>query len=117
MFFYSSLFVFQFCMAVQFWMLLSISGDESCDPLPSLLWGVAYCLHTLCLHCLSCVCLLTVWCWNQFFAPPPFSSALSVFQLPSPMSLLDYSSLFVVQFCWGESVFPGAVLVYVPGGG
>jgi hypothetical protein len=36
------LFVFQFCGAVHFWMLLSGSGDELCDPLPALLWGVAY---------------------------------------------------------------------------
>jgi hypothetical protein len=41
---YSSLFVFQFCGAAQFWMLLSGSGDQLCrDSLPALLWGVAYC--------------------------------------------------------------------------
>jgi hypothetical protein len=27
-----SLFVFQFCGAVRFWMLLTGSGDDSCDP-------------------------------------------------------------------------------------
>jgi hypothetical protein len=35
------LFVFQLCGAVRFWMLLTGSGDELCDPLPALLWGVA----------------------------------------------------------------------------
>jgi hypothetical protein len=38
---YSSLFVFQFCRAVQFWMLLSCSGDHLCDPLLALLLGMA----------------------------------------------------------------------------
>jgi hypothetical protein len=36
------LFVFQFCGAVKFWMLLTGSGNELCDPLPALLQGVAY---------------------------------------------------------------------------
>jgi hypothetical protein len=62
MFYFSLLFVFQFCRAVQFWMLLTGSGDEFCDPLPSLLRGVAYCPPALSLHCLSCVCLLIAWC-------------------------------------------------------
>jgi hypothetical protein len=30
--------------------------------------------------------------------------------------MLDYSSLFVFQFCWGGSDSPGAMLVYVPKG-
>jgi hypothetical protein len=40
---YSSQFVFQFCGAFWFWMLLSGLGDEFCDPLPALLgeWLVA----------------------------------------------------------------------------
>jgi hypothetical protein len=46
--------------AIWFWMLLSGSGDELCDPIPFLLQGMAYCLPTLSLHCLSCVCLLIV---------------------------------------------------------
>jgi hypothetical protein len=50
-------------------------------------------------------------------ASPPFPRADSAFHLPHPQSLFDYSSLFVVQFCWGGSVCPGAVLVYVTGGG
>jgi hypothetical protein len=33
---YSSLFVFQFCGTVQFWVLLSGSGYQLCDPLPAL---------------------------------------------------------------------------------
>jgi hypothetical protein len=41
-FYDGSLFVFQFCRAVRFWVLLTISGDDPCDPLPALLWGVAY---------------------------------------------------------------------------
>jgi hypothetical protein len=41
------LFVFQFCWAVKFWMLLTGSGDELCDTLSALLWGVAYCSPTL----------------------------------------------------------------------
>jgi hypothetical protein len=40
----SLLFVFQFCEPVQFWMLLTGSGDDLCDPLPALLSRVAY--HT-----------------------------------------------------------------------
>jgi hypothetical protein len=60
MFYYSSLFVFQFCKSVCFYMLLSIAGDDLCDPLSSLLLGVAYCPPALSLHCLSCVCLLIV---------------------------------------------------------
>jgi hypothetical protein len=31
--------------------------------------------------------------------------------------VLDYCLLFVIQFCWGVSIRPGAVLFYVPGGG
>jgi hypothetical protein len=58
-FYYSLLFVFQFCRAVWFWMLLSGSGDDLCDPIPTL--GVAYHLPALSLHCLSYVCLLIVW--------------------------------------------------------
>jgi hypothetical protein len=43
----SSLFVFQFCMAVRLWVLLSDSGDELWDLLPSLFQGVAYHLPAL----------------------------------------------------------------------
>jgi hypothetical protein len=41
-------------------------------------------------------------------APLPFSGAVSMFHLPSPLSVLDYSLLFVIQFCWGwrESSLP-----------
>jgi hypothetical protein len=42
------LFVFQFCRAIWLWVLLTGSGDEFCDPLPALLWGVAY--HLLAFH-------------------------------------------------------------------
>jgi hypothetical protein len=42
-----SLFVFQFCRAVWLWVLLTGSGDELCDLLPALLWGVAYRQPTL----------------------------------------------------------------------
>jgi hypothetical protein len=42
MFDFSLQFVFQFCSIVWFRMLLSGSGDQLCDPLPSLLQGVAY---------------------------------------------------------------------------
>jgi hypothetical protein len=47
--------------------------------------------------------------------PPPFSSVVSAFHLPPLLSVFDYSSLFVFQFCWGgrASVCPGSVLVYV----
>jgi hypothetical protein len=44
-----SLFVFQSCGAVWLWVLLTGSGDELCDPLPALLWGVADCLLALAL--------------------------------------------------------------------
>jgi hypothetical protein len=43
MFYYSSLFVFQFFGVVRFWMLLTGSGDELCDPPHALIQGVAYC--------------------------------------------------------------------------
>jgi hypothetical protein len=64
MFYYSSLFDFQFCGAAQIWMPFSDSGDELCDPLPSLLQGVAFHPPTLSLHCLSCVCLQILWHWD-----------------------------------------------------
>jgi hypothetical protein len=60
---YSLLIVFQFCEAVQFWMLLSGSGDQLCVPLSALLWGVAYHLLAFSLCCLSCVYLLVVQGW------------------------------------------------------
>jgi hypothetical protein len=34
--------VFQFCRVVRFWVLLTGSRNDSCDPLPALLWRVAY---------------------------------------------------------------------------
>jgi hypothetical protein len=43
------LFIFQFCGAVWLWVLLTSSRNELCDPLPALLWGVAYRLPALCL--------------------------------------------------------------------
>jgi hypothetical protein len=54
------LFVFQFCGAVQFWMLLSGSGDQLCHPLTALLWAVAFHPPALSFCCLSCVYLLRV---------------------------------------------------------
>jgi hypothetical protein len=39
-----SLFVFQFCGAVRFWILLTGLEDDFCDPLTALLQGVVYCL-------------------------------------------------------------------------
>jgi hypothetical protein len=42
-----ALFVFQFCRAIRFWMLLTGSEHELCDPLPALLWRVAYRLPAL----------------------------------------------------------------------
>jgi hypothetical protein len=44
-----SLFAFQFCRAIKFWVLLTGSGDDFCDPLSALFWGVAYHLPALCL--------------------------------------------------------------------
>jgi hypothetical protein len=35
------LFDFQVCRAVHFWVLLTGSGDDLCDPLPALLWGMS----------------------------------------------------------------------------
>jgi hypothetical protein len=84
---------FSVCGAVQFWMLLSGSGDHLCDPLPALLLRVAYCLPTLSLCCCSCVYLLIVCCWVYILASPPFSGAGSACHLPSPLSVLNYSSL------------------------
>jgi hypothetical protein len=40
---------FLFCGAVWLWVLLTASGDELCDLLPALLWGVTYHLPALCL--------------------------------------------------------------------
>jgi hypothetical protein len=75
---YSSLFDFQFCRAVQFWMLFSCLGNQLCDPLPALLWGVAYSPPALILHCLSCAYLLIAPCSSPFlwcsFSVPPASS-------------------------------------------
>jgi hypothetical protein len=45
----SLLFVFQFCRAVYLLMLFTGAGDEFCDLLPALLWGVAYHPPALCL--------------------------------------------------------------------
>jgi hypothetical protein len=46
LFYYNLLFIFQFCRAVWFWMLLSGSEDDVCDLLPSLLqlWVIGYLL-------------------------------------------------------------------------
>jgi hypothetical protein len=44
-----SLFAFEFCSAIKFWVLLTGSGDDFCDPLSALFWGVAYHLPALCL--------------------------------------------------------------------
>jgi hypothetical protein len=43
----SLLFVFHILGAIWFWVLLTGSADEPCDPLHALLWGVAYRLPTL----------------------------------------------------------------------
>jgi hypothetical protein len=105
-------FAFQFSGAVWFWMLLAGSGDHFCDLLPALLWRVAYYLPALSLYCLSCVSSVLR------LAPCPSPSLQCSFSVPPALStLFDYSSLFVIQFCWGASVCPGTALVYVPGGG
>jgi hypothetical protein len=118
MFDYSSVFVFQFWRAFWFWML-SGSGVQLCDPLTALL-----CCSGLLPHPCSQPLLLFFYLFTEnsalrvyLLASPPFPRADSAFHLPRPQSLFDYSSLFVVQFCWGGSVCPGAVLVYVTGGG
>jgi hypothetical protein len=46
-----------------------------------------------------------------FFAPPSFSGAGSVFHPPHLLSMLDYSLLFIFQFCRGVQfwmLFPGS---------
>jgi hypothetical protein len=98
---YSSLFVFQFCRAVPFWMVLSGSGDPLCDPLPALLWGVSYCLPALSLHCLSCVYLLRVWHWE-------FSSLPSLLSLGQVQCSILHSAVCAkLQFAVCFSVFFG----------
>jgi hypothetical protein len=32
--------------------------------------------------------------------PPSFFGAVSAFHLPPPLSMFDYSLLFIIQFCW-----------------
>jgi hypothetical protein len=107
-------FVFQFCGAVHFWMLLSDLGDKLCDPLPAFLWGGAHHSPTLSLHCLSCVYFLLVWDLVYLLAPTPFSCAVSAFHWSPLLSVFDYSLLFVIQFCCGGDE---SALVYVPWGG
>jgi hypothetical protein len=90
-FYYSLLFVFQFCKAVWFWRLLSGSGDDLCDLLPSLLWGVAIAYP---LSVFTAFPLFTDSLALRLAPrPPPFSVVLSVFHSPSLLSALDYSSL------------------------
>jgi hypothetical protein len=99
---YSLLFVFQFCRAVWFWILLSGSRDQFCDPLPALLWWVAYqSPSTVSLHCLSCIYLLIFQHWVYLLALPSLSSAVSAFHLIPPLSMFDYSSL-LLSFVVGE---------------
>jgi hypothetical protein len=73
MFNYSSLFGFQFCRAIWFWMLLSDPGDQSVIHYLPCFWGVAYCSPELSLHCLSCVYLLRVKHWEFSSLPLPLS--------------------------------------------
>jgi hypothetical protein len=87
----SSLFVFQFCEAVWLWMLLTDSGDELCDLLPALLWGMGYHPPTLHLRPFQFFLLLIV--------PAEISSLSSpflqcTFSLPTSSAVvLDYSSV------------------------
>jgi hypothetical protein len=105
------LFVFQFCGEVWLWGLLTGSEDELCDPLPALLWGVAYHLPALGLPAFS---VFVFWEITLRLAldPPPFSGALSALPLPSAV-VLDYGSLFCYSGFFGAgSVCPGSLLVY-----
>jgi hypothetical protein len=106
-----SLIVFQFCGAVWLWVLLTGSGDKFCGPLPALLQGVVY--HWLAVSLPTFPALFT-------------DSSAEISSLLLPLSqlyfqqshlfccVLDYNSLFIVQFFLGGVILSaqGAVLFY-----
>jgi hypothetical protein len=79
----SSLTSAQWGGTVQFWMLLSGSGDQLFNPLLALLWDVACC----------CVCSLRVQCWEFSFLSHP----LSVGQVQHSTVPLHYPCLISVH--------------------
>jgi hypothetical protein len=90
-------------------MLLTVSGDEICGPLPALLQAVAYHPPTVGLAAFSAI----FFPYSLLFAPPPFSVALSAI-LPIPLCA---SFQFVVYcsvgfFLWGGQSTQRAMLVY-----
>jgi hypothetical protein len=97
--------------AVHFWMLLSGSGNQLCDPqsCPPLESGL---LPACCQPLLPFLCLFIE------------SSALSLAPGPTPFSgaglalhlFCVWLQFTVLQFRCGGSVCPGAELAYVPGG-
>jgi hypothetical protein len=99
------LFVFQFCGAVWFWVLLTGSLDELCGLLPALFQAVV--ITHLLWGLLPFQLLFTESSWgDQLFASLPFSGALTEF-LP-PLLCASFQFVFYsVGFFAGVSVCPG----------
>jgi hypothetical protein len=112
---YSLLFVFQFCGKVQFWVLLSESGDHLCDLFPALLWSglsPACCqslLPFLCLFTDSLVLSLapcpSPFFWCSFSVPPTLSTLYVWLKFIVCHSVLFGGTQSTQGLCW--FVFPG----------
>jgi hypothetical protein len=85
------LFVFQFCGAIWFWVLLTGSGDDFCGLLPALLQAVAYHLTAVGIPAFLAFCLLIV-LWR--LAPCQSPLLWCKFSIPTP--LLCASFQFIV---------------------
>jgi hypothetical protein len=89
---------FQFHRSLWFWMLLIGSGDQLCDPLPAMLWGVGNHLPALILCCHYCVYLLRVQSWVLLIALPIFSDAGLVCHPSTPHCAVCARLQFTVCF-------------------
>jgi hypothetical protein len=107
-----SLFVFQFCRAIWLWVLLTGSGDDLCD-----------CYLPCFREWLITHLLLVFLPFQHFFT----DSSAEISSLPLPLSplhfqwshpfccVLDYSSLFIVQFFWWRVCLPRGLCWFIPG--
>jgi hypothetical protein len=91
---YSSLTVFQFCGAVWFWMLVSGSGDP-------LLPCFREWLITHSLSAFADILVFIYWWFGAEFSSLPHPFLWCRFSIPPApsISMLDYSSIFVIHFC------------------
>jgi hypothetical protein len=115
------LIIFQFCSIVWLWMLLTVSGDKLCGPLPALFQAVAY--HWPAVGP-SAFPAFVYWKFERRSAS--CSSPAHALTALHPLSCeLVFSSLFIVQFfllllfsfLWGwDQSAEGAMLVYPSGG-